>query len=85
MGAHHDGLRLQPEWLPPEKVEAMIARLEKRVGRTEILQRHITIMKELSTLPLVEGDKALLLVDGPATYAAMEEAIQGARDHINLA
>ena len=70
--------------LPPEKVEAIIRRLEKRVGRTEILQRHITIMKELSTLPLVEGNKATLLVDGPATYRAMEKAIQSARDHINF-
>jgi cardiolipin synthase len=70
--------------LPPEKVEAIIRHLEKKVGPTEILQRQITIMKELSGSPLVEGNKATLLVDGPTAYAAMETAIQSARDHINF-
>ena len=34
--------------------------------------------------PLVAGNKVTLLVDGPATYTAMFEAIRKATDHINL-
>ena len=34
--------------------------------------------------PLVGGNRAELLIDGPATCAAMFAAIDGARDHINL-
>jgi cardiolipin synthase len=70
--------------LPPKQAEAVIRRLEKKVGRTDILALYISIMKDLSDLPLVEGNKATLLVDGPATYAAMEKAIESARDHINF-
>jgi cardiolipin synthase A/B len=70
--------------LPPEKVDAIIRRLEKKAGRTGILELQTSVMKELSALPLVEGNKATLLVDGPATYAAMEKAIESARDHINF-
>ncbi len=70
--------------LPPDKVKAILGRLKKQAGPTDILERHITIMQALSGLPLVAGNKVTLLVDGPATYAAMEIAIQGARDHINF-
>jgi cardiolipin synthase len=34
--------------------------------------------------PLCEGNQAELLLNGPATYAAMFAAIDAARDHINL-
>jgi len=34
--------------------------------------------------PLVTGNRVDLLQDGPGTYAAMFEAIDGARDHVNL-
>jgi cardiolipin synthase len=34
--------------------------------------------------PLVGGNRVQLLQDGPGTYAAMFEAIDSARDHINL-
>jgi cardiolipin synthase len=41
-------------------------------------------MEAISGSPLVTGNKVTLLVDGPATYAAMMEAIQRATDHINF-
>jgi cardiolipin synthase len=69
---------------PPDKVDAILRRLKKQVGQTGILERQIAIMEEVSGSPLVDGNKATLLVDGPATYAAMEKAIPGARDHINF-
>ena len=34
--------------------------------------------------PLVTGNRVDLLQDGPGTYAAMFEAIENARDHVNL-
>ncbi len=34
--------------------------------------------------PLVTGNRVALLQDGPGTYAAMFEAIDSARDHVNL-
>ena len=34
--------------------------------------------------PMVTGNRVDLLQDGPGTYAAMFEAIAGARDHVNL-
>jgi len=34
--------------------------------------------------PLVTGNRVALLQDGPGTYAAMFEAIDNARDHVNL-
>src|SRR5262245_48543199 len=34
--------------------------------------------------PLLSGNQVDVLVDGPQTYAAMFEAIDNARDHINI-
>lgn len=34
--------------------------------------------------PMVEGNEARLLIDGPSTHDAMFAAIAGARDHVNL-
>jgi cardiolipin synthase len=34
--------------------------------------------------PLIGGNRVELLEDGPATFAAMYRAIEGARDHVNI-
>ena len=64
------------------------ALLDKKlgVGRAEssALERHLALEQELSSTPLTAGNAAVLLEDGPATYAAMFAAIERARDHINL-
>ena len=59
-------------------------RLERSVDPTDILQRHSAVIESVSGSPLTRGNKVILLVNGPATYAAMFEAIQNAGDHINL-
>ncbi len=41
-------------------------------------------MESVSQSPLTKGNKVTLLVDGPATYAAMFKAIENARVNINL-
>jgi cardiolipin synthase len=70
--------------LSPEKSKAIMERLKRSVDPTDILQRYIAVMESVSGSPLTKGNKVTLLVDGPATYAAMFKAIQDARDHINL-
>jgi cardiolipin synthase len=58
--------------------------LKRQAGPTDILDRHIALIQSIGGSPLVAENKATLLVDGPATYAAMLESIQHAHDHINL-
>lgn len=70
--------------LSPKKSQALMKRLERKAGVTDILQQDITLMESIGGGPLVIGNKATLLIDGPATYAAMMKAIQEAKDHINF-
>jgi cardiolipin synthase A/B len=64
--------------------KAIIKRLEGQVNPTEILQHQVQLMQSISGSDLVAGNKVTLLIDGKATYAAMFEAIQNAKDHINF-
>jgi cardiolipin synthase len=69
--------------LPPDRAAAVLARLRSN-GAPDLLARHIAIEEEVAGRPLTVGNSAVLLRDGPASYAAMFEAIEGARDHVNL-
>ncbi len=53
-------------------------------GEVNLLTRHLTYVEAVNGPPLVAGNTARLLVDGPATFDAMFAAIQRARDHVNL-
>ena len=70
--------------LSPKQSKALMERLQRSVDPTDILQRYIAVIESVSESPLTKGNKVTLLVDGPATYAAMFKAIRNARDHINL-
>ncbi len=70
--------------LSPKISKAIIDRLKGQVEPTDILQRHILLVKSISGSSLVTGNKVTLLIDGPATYATMFKAIRNATDHINL-
>jgi cardiolipin synthase len=59
-------------------------RLKQTVDPTDLLERQIGVIESVSGSPLVKGNKVTLLIDGPATYAAIFKAVQDARDHINL-
>ena len=59
-------------------------RLQGSVDQTDMLQRYTAVIESVSESPLTKGNKVTLLVDGPATYAAMFKAVENARDHINL-
>ena len=64
--------------------KGMIKRLERQVDATELLQQQVQLMQAISGSPLVAGNKVTLLIDGKATYAAMFEAIERAKNTINF-
>ena len=70
--------------LSPEKSKAIMERLKQSVNPTDILERYTAVVESITESPLTKGNKVTLLIDGPATYAAMFEAIRSAKDHINL-
>ena len=70
--------------LSPGVSTKVMERLKKHTGPTDILDRHIALIESIGGSPLVAGNKATLLIDGPATYAAMFKAIEHAKDHVNL-
>jgi cardiolipin synthase len=62
----------------------VLARLQAKGGTSDVLARHIAIEEEIAGRPLTVGNAAALLHDGPASYRAMFEAIEQARDHVNV-
>jgi cardiolipin synthase len=70
--------------LSNKRSQEIIARLKKASPDTQIFDRHLAIETELFGNPLIIGNKAELLIDGPTTYQAMFEAIEKAKDHVNL-
>jgi cardiolipin synthase len=70
--------------LSPKQSKALMERLQRSVDATDMLQRYIAVIESVSESPLTKGNKVTLLVDGPATYAAMFKAVRNARDHINI-
>ncbi len=70
--------------LSPRQSRAIIERLRKQVGPKDILKSYVALMEAIGGGPLVAGNKVTLLIDGPATYADMFKAIEGAKDHVNF-
>ncbi|MDR3368995.1 cardiolipin synthase [Rhodoferax sp.] len=66
------------------KSAAIVAALKRQSGDLDILDKQIALEQAITDSPLVLGNKVTLLKDGPATYAAMLEAISGAQDNINM-
>ena len=64
--------------------KALMARLKRSVEATDMLQRYTTVIESVSRSPLTKGNRVTLLVNGPATYAAMFRAVRNATDHINI-
>jgi cardiolipin synthase len=70
--------------LSSPKSKAIMDRLKNSANPTDVLDRFTTVVESVTESPLTKGNKVSLLVDGPATYAAMFKAIQNAKYHINL-
>lgn len=63
---------------------AALVRSVQEAGQSDLLRHHLALMDALGGPPLVAGNEARLLIDGPAAYQAMFASIEGARSHINL-
>jgi cardiolipin synthase A/B len=70
--------------LSAKQSKAILAKLKKNGDDTNIFDKHLALMTEITDSPLVTGNKVELLVDGPTTYDAMFAAIKNAKDHINM-
>lgn len=68
-----------------EKESVQVVRRLTSEGDTDLLARHLLNARGEADSPLVLGNNARLLVDGPTTHEAMFRAIESARAHINLA
>ena len=70
--------------LSRSQAAAVLARLESKGVKTDLLARHLALEEEVAGRPLTVGNSAALLNDGPASYRAMFDALERARDHINV-
>ena len=53
-------------------------------GKADLFTHHLQALQTLGRLDLVRGNSAHLLIDGPATFAAMRSAIEGAHQTVLL-
>ena len=70
--------------LSTRESKAILARLKSRGEETSIFDRHLALEEGIVGSPLVVGNRAVLLQDGPSTFEAMFTAIRDAKDHINM-
>ena len=69
--------------LNTSQAAAAVRRLENE-DEHGLLARHLGQVEAVMTTPLVLGNNAHLLIDGPPTQRAMLRAIAGARQHVDL-
>jgi len=69
----------------PERSREIVARLANgSAGDSDVLARHLALEQSVADSPLSLGNHVALLENGPNTYAAMFDAIDSARDSINM-
>jgi cardiolipin synthase A/B len=66
------------------KARAILSREQQGAQADELISKTVSLMETLSGHPLTGGNRISLLIDGPATYTAMFNAIEAAKDHINF-
>ena len=62
--------------LSEAQAKAALDKLRAQNADNTLLDRHVAIEGAITGSPLVTGNKVTLLIDGPATYASMQQAIQ---------
>lgn len=70
--------------LTSKQNKVVLDELKRNNPNTNIFNKHLPVEGEIAEQPLMIGNKAKLLVDGPATYASMIQDIENAKDHINI-
>jgi cardiolipin synthase len=71
-----------PDGVLSRAARVRVTRTLAGTGETELLDYHLGAMQDLGGPPLLTGNQAELLIDGPRTYQAMFTAIEGARDYV---
>ncbi|BAL96196.1 phospholipase D-like domain-containing protein [Rubrivivax gelatinosus] len=69
--------------LAPAERERLLARVAAQ-GDGDLVRRHLAVMSAFGDADLSVGNRARLLVDGPATFEAMFTAIEAARHSVLL-
>jgi cardiolipin synthase len=70
--------------LSAHESKKILSRLKNGSPKTNIFDRHLAQVEEISGSPLMTGNNVTLLIDGPTTYKSMYAAIRDAKDHINM-
>lgn len=70
--------------LSEKRSHQILTAMARQAGVSEVLLHHLAVEEAYTDSPLVMGNRALLLRDGPATYDAMSKAIASANHHVNL-
>ncbi len=70
--------------LTSQQSKAILDRLKSGGEETSIFDRHLALQQGIPGIPLVVGNKVVLLQDGAATFQAMLTAIRDAKNHINM-
>lgn len=70
--------------LTTQQSKIILSKLKKNSENTNIFDKHLALEAEIVGKPLVISNKVTLLVDGVATYKAMFDAIENAKNHINI-
>lgn len=73
---------VSPDGVLTRATRARISRQLANTGDTELLDYHLAAMQDIGAPPLLTGNSAELLIDGPSTYRAMFAAIERARQYI---
>src|SRR4051812_33304350 len=64
--------------------KAVLDRLKRDSGDTDVLQRHLAIEGALTDTPISVGNEVTVLPTGESAFDVIFDAIEGAAQHINL-
>ncbi|HET7526102.1 MAG TPA: phospholipase D-like domain-containing protein [Burkholderiaceae bacterium] len=86
-----DGTPLEQQLVVRDRSGAVAAGLESKVlaavkaeGESDLTERHLKALAAAGSADFYQGNAARLLLDGPATFAAMKDAIDRARGRVLL-
>ena len=68
--------------LTDRQIKALFAKMGPTAE--DLLQRHLAVEQAVAETPLIAGNRTRVLRDGPATFAAMFDAIRSARRYVLL-
>ncbi len=70
--------------LPEQTSQKIMKKIKRFSGVSDIIEKQTLALEYVSGRPLVAGNRVTLLIDGPATYAAMLRAVREAKHNINI-